>query len=157
MSEETRNLKSEVVNPTIQIPSPNLDLDELLRLFFRSEIPHSWPGFAALKIEERGLGIEDREIKNPGLRFAPVQSTVEEHNIMPAAPTANGDPRSSFFHPRSSRRSRLVLAASVALLFIGSWWLSQRLSTPELRPTATSNGKMIGSKPGKSSRTLPVR
>ena len=161
MSEETRNLKSEVVNPKIQIPSPNLDLDELLRSFFRSEMPHAWPGFAALKIEERGLRIEDREIKSLGSRFAPVQSTVEEHNItspvMPAAPTANGDPRSSFFHPRSSRRSRLVLAASVALLFIGSWWLSQRLSTPELRPTATSNGKMIGSKPGKSSRTLPVR
>ena len=60
MSEETRNLKSEVVNPKIQIPSPNLDLDELLRSFFRSEMPHSWPGFAALKIEEGGLRTEGK-------------------------------------------------------------------------------------------------
>ncbi len=168
MSEETRNTKYEIRNTKSEIRNPKLDIDELLRSFFRSEMPQLWPGFAALKIEDGGLRIEDRETKSPGLHFAPAESSVEEHSItssiVPPAPNTNGDSlspilraHSSILHPRSSRRSRLVLAASVALLFLGSWWLSQRLSTPELRPTATSNGKMIGSKPGKSSRTLPVR
>ncbi|HEV2946832.1 MAG TPA: hypothetical protein VGX70_05620 [Gemmataceae bacterium] len=154
MSEEIRNTKYEIRNT-------KMDLDELLHEYFRSEMPQSWPAFAGLKIEDRGLRIEDREIKSLGLRFAPAESNVEEHDIaspiMPPALTTNGDPLSSILHPRSSSRSRLVLAASVALLFLGSWWLGQKLSTPERSMGPASTGKMIGSKPGKSSRTLPVR
>jgi hypothetical protein len=137
MSEETRNPKSEIRNP-------KMDLDELLHEYFRSEMPQPWPGFATLKIENRGLRIGDNA------------SNIGSYESIEAG-TLSLDPQSSILHPRSSSRSRLVLAASVALLFLGSWWLGQKLSTSEPSVAPASAGKMIGSKPGKSSRALPVR
>lgn len=58
-------------------------LDELLRTFFRSEMPRPWPAF------------------EPPLMPAP----LERHN-------------------RPLRRSRLVLAASLAILLLGAWLLA---------------------------------
>jgi hypothetical protein len=144
MSQEIRNTKFEIRNS-------KMDLDELLHEYFRSEMPQPWLAFAAAKIEDRGLRIEDR-----GLGIGDNPSNIGSYESIEAG-TLSFDPQSSILHPRSSRRSRLVLAASVALLFLGSWWLGQKLSTPERSMGPASTGKMIGAKPGKSSRTLPVR
>jgi hypothetical protein len=143
MSQEIRNTKLEIRNS-------KMDLDELLHEYFRSEMPQPWPAFAGLKIEDGGSRIEDR-----GWRIEGSTSTIGSYESTDAGTLF--DPQSSILHPRSSSRSRLVLAASVALLFLGSWWLGQKLSTPEQSVGPVSTGKMIGSKPGKSSRTLPVR
>jgi hypothetical protein len=151
MSEETRNLKSEIRNP-------KMDLDVVLHEYFRSEMPQPWPALAGLKIEDGGSRIEDR-----GWRIEGSTSNIGSYESTDAG-SLSFDPQSSILHPRSSSRSRLVLAASVALLFIGSWWIGQRLSTAERSLPATSSGKMIGSKlqPGKNksarpSAGLPVR
>ncbi len=138
--------------------SPNY-VDELLGSFFRSEMPQPWPDLLGLKIEDRGLRIEDESrAKSPS-----------RHDILPFDDLARDPhypmltPPSSMLNTRSSRRSRLVLAASVALLFLGSWWLVQKFSATSPSP-APSAGKMIGSKPktgsSNSSRlspTLPAR
>jgi len=144
MSEETRN-------PKFEIRNSKMDLDELLHEYFRSEMPQPWPAFAGLKIEDGGPRIEDR-----GWRIEGSTSNIGSYESTDAG-TLSFDPQSSFLHSRSCSRSRLVLAASVALLFLGSWWLGQKLSTPERSVGPAPAGKMIGSKPGKSSRTLPVR
>ena len=82
-------------------------LDDLLKSFFRSEMPQPWPSFV-----------------EPALGSLVVHS-----------------------RSRSLFRSRLALAASVALLLIGSWWLSQRFSAPEPGMAPSQAGKVIGAKP----------
>jgi len=129
---------SEKANPKIEIRNPKRDVDELLRSFFRSEMPQPWPAFAESKIEDRGSRIEKLGV-----------DVIPQSSILHAP--------SSILHPRSSMRSRLVLAASVALLLISSWWIGQKLSTHEPSVSPASNGKMIGAKPGKFSRTMPAR
>jgi hypothetical protein len=127
-------------NPKSEIRNPKPDVDKLLRSFFRSEMPQPWPVFSESKIEDRGSRIDKL-----GVDVIPQSSTFH--------------PPSSILHPRSSRRSRLVLAASMALLLISSWWIGQKLSThePSVSPASNGNGKMIGARPGKSSRTIHVR
>jgi hypothetical protein len=125
-------------NPKSEIRNPKLDVDELLRSFFRSEMPQPWPVFSKSKIEDRGSRIDKLEV-----------------DVIPQSSTLHLP--SSILHPQSSRRSRMVLAASVALLLISSWWISQKLSMHESSVSPASNGKMIGAKPGKSSRILPTR
>jgi hypothetical protein len=127
---------SDKANPKIEIRNPKLDIDELLRSFFRSEMPQPWPAFAKSKIEDRESRIEKLEV-----------------DVIPQSSTRHFP--SSILHPRPSMRSRLVLAASIALLLISSWWLSQRLTTAESTYGPGSSGKMIGSKPKSQKHTSP--
>lgn len=168
--------------------SPN-QVDDLLRSYFCSEMPQPWPAFAGLKIEDRVLRMEDREsriedggssLENRGLVVAIQRSTndtTQDDIVDPPSsifkprsssfdpPSSNLHPRSSsILHPRSSTRSRVVLAASVAILLIGSWWIGQRFSMSQSVISPSSSGKMIGVKnlPGKNKSprpqpALPVR
>jgi len=127
MNREVPNLKTEIRNL-------NSAVDELLSSFFQSEMPQPWPAFLARsRIEDQGLHARTDE---------------------PTATAVSGvlDSRSSIRNPRRSSRSRWVLAASVAILLIGSWWLGQRFAAIEPNISPTSSGKMIGSKlqPGKN-------
>jgi hypothetical protein len=128
-----------------EIRNPKMDVDDLLHLYFHSEMPKPWPALPALRMEDGGSRIEGR-----GSNTASYQSTDPGALLV--------DSPSSIFNSRTSARSRLVLAASVALLFLGSWWLSQRFAAISPSP-ASSTGKMIGSKPkngsSKSSRHSP--
>jgi hypothetical protein len=63
------------------------------------------------------------------------------------AEPASGSLVATHSRSRSLFRSRLALAASVTLLLIGSWWLSQRLSAPEPGMAPSQAGKVIGAKP----------
>jgi hypothetical protein len=73
------------------------NLDDLLRAFFRAEMPSPWPKAPPTP-------------SRPALRLLPVPA---------AAPR----------RPRVLTRSRLALAASVALMLGGAWFLS-RTATP---------------------------
>jgi hypothetical protein len=134
--------------------SPN-PVDVLLRSFFRSEMPQPWPTISELKIEDPGLAsgaCQRRGMEShTGVMTHPARRSLIFH------------PRSSILYPRSSTRSRLVLAASVALLLIGSWWMGQRFSLTQSSSPALA-GKLIGFKnqPGKDKSprhqpTLPIR
>jgi len=139
MNREIQNSKSAIRNPDSAV-------DELLISFFRSEMPQPWPDCSAQsRIEERGLKIEDG-----GSRIENKLNSSRGDILHP--PSSAVDLRSSILQPRSSSRSRWVLAASVAILLIGSWWLGQRFAAIEPTISPTSSGKMIGSKlqPGKN-------
>lgn len=76
------------------------ELDEVLRAFYRSEMPHPWP-----------------ELK------------------LPVAETALPLPRSERRHRRSLWNSRFALAASIALLLLGSLLLSGAFRTGATKNT----------------------
>src|SRR5882762_4521321 len=136
MNREIQNSKSAIRNPDSAV-------DELLVSFFRSEMPQPWPDCSA---QPR---IKDGGSKIGGLRFAPAESGPGQDDIpLPSmlwARNVDRDPPSPILQPRSSSRSRWVLAASVAILLIGSWWLGQRFAAIEPNISPTSSGKMIGS------------
>jgi hypothetical protein len=132
-------MNTESQNPKSEIRNPNSAVDNLLGSFFRSEMPQPWPEcFAQSRMEEKGWRIEDGRSKMES------RTNDSERGIL--------NPRPSILNPRSSSRSRWVLAASLIFLLIGSWWLGQRFSTAEPAMSPNSSGKMIGSKaqPGKS-------
>jgi hypothetical protein len=56
---------------------------------------------------------------------------------------------------QSPFRSRFVLAASVAILLIGTWWLGGRFSTPESPTSPSAPGKVIGAKERRNNATAP--
>jgi hypothetical protein len=102
---------------------PGDELDNLLRAYFQSEMPDPWP---ALEI---GMGSADAEV--------PIRLS-----LLPAAdePSEESEPEPvvrASFPGGSLSRSRLALAASVALLVSGSLFLSGQLpnvaTTPEVR------------------------
>jgi hypothetical protein len=119
-----------------EIRNPQMDLDKLLHDFFRSEMPQPWPDVAELKID---------------LRSARAESVAPQRAL-----PVNADVFTSNLYLRSSSRSRLVLAASVAILLIGSWWLGQRFSANSSDSSPSTSGKLIGQKqPGKSKSPRP--
>src|SRR5260370_34390185 len=135
-------MNSEIRNPKSEIRNSKMDLDELLHEFFRLEMPQPWPAFAGLKIENRGLRIEEESRAKPPSR----QGTMRIGDLVrdPLYPML--DLPSSNLYARSSTRSRVVLAASVALLLIGSWCIGQQFSMNQPVSSPSSSGKMIGSK-----------
>jgi hypothetical protein len=136
-------MNDEMQNPIIEIRNTKLDLDELLRSYFRSEMPQPWPGIAELKIEDRRLDFERN-----------VAQTREDANVLGGLAPLR---QAGHFNRCSFSRSRLVLAASVALLLIGSWWLGQKFSASQSAASPSSSGKMIGFKhhPAKSNSLRP--
>jgi len=122
MNREVRNPEPEIRNPKSQVPNADSAMDDLLVSFFRAEMPQPWP-----ECSVQG-GTE----------------SLVERNLFRSPRHPNG--------MNSVLRSRWVLAASVTILFIGSWWLGQRFAGLESTPSPTSSGKMIGSnvKPGKN-------
>jgi hypothetical protein len=98
------------VDPPLDVRNPGRlpgDLDGLLRAFFRAEVPHPWPA----------------------VRVPDLLSPFPQRNG--AAAHLNGDDRrpagiAARFAPRSLARvrSRLALAASLALLLLGTLLLS---------------------------------
>ena len=139
MNREIQNSKSAIRNPDSAV-------DELLISFFRSEMPQPWPDCSAQpRIEDGGS-----KIGGGGSRIENKVNSSRDDILHP--PSSVVDPPSPILHPRSSSRSRWVLAASVAILLIGSWWLGQRFAAIESNISPTSSGKMIGSKlqPGKN-------
>jgi hypothetical protein len=149
MNREVPNLKSEIRNPKSEIRNPNSAVDELLSSFFQSEMPQPWPAsFARSRIEDEGSRIEDRGSKIASNKV----SILNPPSSILDLQSSSLDSRSSIINARRSFRSRWVLAASVAILLMGSWWLGQRFAALEPNISPTSSGKMIGSKlePGKN-------
>jgi len=133
MNREVRNPEPEIRNPKSQIPNADSAMDDLLASFFRAEMPQPWPECSASsRIEEEALA--SGGCQHPGTESSTRVMTDPARQI-------------SIPHPRSSARSRWVLAASVAILLIGSWLLGQRFAALESTPSPTSSGKMIGSRP----------
>src|SRR5438270_9837231 len=127
MNREIRNPESEIRNPKSEIRIADSAIDELLVSFFRSEMPEPWPECSLQsRIEDGGLRIEVQGSKIKGRSIEP-DSPNPQSSLLDFQSSAL-DPRSSIFHPRSSSRSRWALAASVAILLIGSWWLGQRFA-----------------------------
>jgi hypothetical protein len=93
------------------------DVDQLLRAFYRAEMPNPWPAF---------------------------QTPAEAPPVLPfpAAPV-----RRTF-----ASRSRLALAASVALLVGGLWYLSGKFGgdAPRPDPFRSTGGSANGTGPGVS-------
>src|SRR5690348_15173393 len=87
---------------------PGDDLDELLRAFFRSQMPQSWP---------------------PPVPVAPARSSN--------SPTKRN----------SLIRSRWALAASVALLLLGSLLLPNRVPQDAKAENNLSGAPIVGSNP----------
>ena len=134
MNREIQNSKSAIRNPDSAV-------DELLISFFRSEMPQPWPGCSAQpRIEDGGS-----KIGGGGSRIENKVNSSRDDILHP--PSSVVDPPSPILHPRSYSRSRWVLAASVAILLIGSWWLGQRFAALEPANSSTSSGRMIASKP----------
>jgi hypothetical protein len=143
MNREVPNLKSEMPNPKSEMLKANSAVDELLGSFFRSEMPQPWPEFV-------GPSTASGVCQHPGAGLSTGVITD------PARPKPIPDSRSSILYPRSSSRSRWVLAASVIMLLLGSWWLGHRLSSTDLGNSPNSSGKVIGTK-GQAGTNKPPR
>jgi hypothetical protein len=116
------------VDPPLDVRKPGRppgDLDGLLRAFFRAEMPHPWP---AAQIPEQ---------PSPFLQRNGTAAHLNGEDRRPAGIAARLAPRSW-----TKVRSRLALAASVALLLLGTLLLSGKF---HLNPTDPRLGEPAAS------------
>jgi hypothetical protein len=127
------------VDPPLDVRSPGRpagDLDGLLRAFFRAEMPHPWP---AVQIGQ-------------GPSPFPQRNRTAAHMNGDDRPPADTGRR---FAPRSwsKIRSRLALAATVALLLLGTLLMSGRF---HLNPRDTDLGNNLAAPRDLEHRINPV-
>jgi hypothetical protein len=119
-----------MTQPTRPSVSPGENLDGLLRAFYQAQLPHPWPDFKAPGDDAVTTGTARGVLT----RLWPLSKAPD------SGPSARGIEVRGF----ALVRSRLALAASVALLVFGSFFLPRpapQQAGPELDlrlPTATN-------------------